>query len=96
MALKMDLPAAANPNADAIITDAYHRINSFMCRFDGSIDVDVAVYASESARRAGKSTISQRTLTVGNFDHAEAKSVKKKLYEYLKTLPEYEDAVDLL
>lgn len=79
-----------------VLPEAYCRITDITCRSDNSVEFAVSIYANDSARVNGKSPLLQRRYVVLTFDHSEPKSIKKKLYEYLKSLPEYASAADSL
>ena len=96
MALQLALSANDSPIGVAFAT-AYFRILDFHSDIgsESEIRFTVGTYSSQTERQAGKEPVRKKLYVDSTFDHTEAKNIKTKLYEYLKTLNEYTGAVDV-
>ena len=88
MALKIfaDLPQGVFP-------DAYHRIIAAHFHEKDTVQVNIYTYVSEAARLAEKTPINAVFLRVA-YPETMGESLLGTLYNSLKLLPEYSEAVD--
>lgn len=95
MALQLDVQTEFG----ITVPDAYAKINTF----SGSkefIIVDVAFFATQAARDAGNPTVRRQAYQWNRVDQSmtgvtDSDALVSKLYDYLKTLPEFAEAVDV-
>ena len=89
MALKLSVPTQFGPSAD----EAYARITNFYGTKD-SIQVQVAIYFNEEARHSNLSTVKENAHYIAIADLPEGMAFIPAIYEVLKTMAEYQGAVD--
>ena len=88
-------------------TNAYHRIRKVALDNAGSVaNIEVSVYKDSAAKIASRGTLETLLYTVYGTDYDDNFSATvidpsgmntiKAAYEYLKPLPEYSGAVDIL
>ena len=74
------------------ITANYHKIGKINYEKESGAYFEVEIYLNESARRDNKKPLETRTFYSENINVDEP--LVTQLYNYLKTLPEYEGAQD--
>jgi hypothetical protein len=89
MALKLTVPTQFGPSAD----EAYAKITNFYGTKD-SIQVQVAIYYNEDARHGNMSTVKENAHYINLADLPEGMAFIPAIYEVLKTMADYQGAVD--
>lgn len=95
MALQLNLTAEDTEVGMALL-EAYARILNISCDSHDRVEFSVGVYVNKAARDADRRPIKQDRLIIDEFDFDDQKSIKKKLYEFMKTLDAYKTATDVL
>lgn len=87
MALKLSVPTQFGPSAD----EAYAKITNFYGTKD-QIQVQVAIYYNEDARQGNLSTVKENAHYIAMEDLKG--DLIPAIYEVLKTMADYQGAVD--
>jgi hypothetical protein len=95
MALQLDVQTQFG----ITVTDAYAKISTFTGTKDYVI-VDVEFFATQEARDAGNPTVHRQAFQWNRADQSwtgvtDTDALTSKLYEFLKTLPEFAGAADV-
>lgn len=77
------------------VPETYIRIDT-ISGYKGGLDISVNSYASQSAFEANEGYLEQKKYTFVPSVEDDSPNFIKQGYEYLKTLSEYADAVDVL
>lgn len=79
------------------IENAYIRIDEYSC-INTTINARVRAYVSKEMREQGRTFIegTEEIITLEGDYSDSAVNTKKQIYEYMKTLEKYQDAVDVL
>ena len=89
MALKLSVPTQFGPSAD----EAYAKITNFYGTKD-QIQVQVAIYFNKDARDSNLSTVKENAHYIAVADLPEGMAFIPAIYEVLKTMADYQGAVD--
>ena len=89
MALKLSVPTQFGPSAD----EAYAKITNFYGTKD-QIQVQVAIYYNKDARDSNLSTVKENAHYIAVADLPEGMAFIPAIYEVLKTMADYQGAVD--
>jgi hypothetical protein len=89
MALKLSIPTQFGPVAE----EAYARITNFYGTKD-QIQVQVAIYYDESSRHANRSAVADTNHYIAIADLPKGMDIIPAIYAVLKTMGEYQNAVD--
>ena len=89
MALKLSVPTQFGVPAP----EAYARITNFYGTKD-QIQVQVAIYYNEEARHGNLSTVKENAHYIAIADLPEGMAFIPAIYEVLKTMADYQGAVD--
>lgn len=89
MALKLSVPTQFGPSAD----EAYAKITNFYGTKD-QIQVQVAIYYNKEARDGNLSTVKENAHYIAMEDLPEGMAFIPAIYEVLKTMADYQGAVD--
>ena len=89
MALKISVPTQFGPTAD----EAYAKITNFYGTKD-QIQVQVAIYYNKEARDGNLSTVKENAHYIAIADLPEGMAFIPAIYEVLKTMADYQGAVD--
>jgi len=93
----MDLQLTITSSTGLEIENAYIRIDEYSC-MDSTINARIRAYVSKEMQQQGKSFIegTEEIITFDGDYSDEAVNTKKQIYEHMKTLEKYQDAVDVL
>jgi hypothetical protein len=89
MALRLQVPTQFGPSAD----EAYARITDFHGTKD-QLQVRVAIYYNEDARHSNMSTVKENAHYIAVEDINGKGDLIPAIYEVLKTMADYQGAVD--
>ena len=89
MALKLAVPTQFGPSAD----EAYARITDFHGTKD-QLQVRVGIHYNEDARHSNMSTVKENAHYIAIADLPEGVAFIPAIYEVLKTMADYQGAVD--
>jgi hypothetical protein len=94
MALQLDLSADKTAIGIALPV-AYAKVAGIVNANDTSATIIVSFYASEEARTANAKPVMDKSYTITGFDLITPIPIKATIYAFLKSLAEFEDAVDV-
>jgi len=77
------------------LAGAYHRIALVRLIAPDDLLIQLAIYPSELDRRADRQPVDQVTIMLVASDVATTGTLVASLYDAIKALPEYADAVDV-
>lgn len=80
-------------NNGLTIENAYHRIDAFVGNKE-NIRIHIKVYINQEARNIGKSYIEEKFYDFIPSINETADNFIKQGYEFIKTLPEFENCLD--
>lgn len=92
---KIGLIRSVKLNNGLEVYNAYYRLNSLSGDKD-NIEFVMHGYASKSLRNEGAGRIDEEYYSFTPDTSEDATNFIKQAYEYLKTLPEYADAIDVI
>lgn len=76
------------------LADAYHRITFVRLIAPDDLLIQMAIYPTEDDRRADRQPVDQVTITFVASEIVTTGTLVASLYDAIKSLPEYADAVD--
>jgi hypothetical protein len=92
----MGLKKTITLDGDVVVTDAYHVVTKFNPCLP-FVPIVVEVYASRDRYKAGGAKLATHHFGMSSFDKTDStRSAHKQVYQWLKSLPEYLGADDVL
>lgn len=91
MAFEMKITTGAG----VVINNAYVRVDT-VCGYKFGLDISVNSYVTQEAFEGGQGYLEQKFYNLIPSVEDDAPNFIKQGYIYLKTLPEFEDAIDVL
>jgi hypothetical protein len=94
MALELDLSADKTFPFNVVVPGTYARIDTIVIS-RVNIQIQVTWYRNAQDGAAGTPALCQRSYSFGSYDPNDPRPVKETLYNFLKTLPDFQGAADV-